>query len=126
MKYLLVIAMLLFVLSEASAGMVKLSWVYDGPDGQGFRLYYGTVSHEGIPEPTADYPEPLPYERVIDIMDSSARTYEMVLPEGEYYFRMVTIGNEKDSVFTQEEPVAYVGINAPSNFKVEWILTTPK
>lgn len=134
---LLAMILLVGMYSQAMAGMVKLSWDYEGEGHKGFRLYYGEESHAGVSEPLNPVPEhsasefvvgvdPAPYDEVVDIMDPGARTYEIGLPNGRYYFRMVTVGATQDSVFTEMEPSAYIGLNPPTNVRVEWMLTTPR
>lgn len=134
---LLTMILLVAVYTQAMAGMVKLSWDYEGEGHMGFRLYYGGESHVGVSEPLNPVPEheagtvivavdPAPYDAVVDIMDPGARTYEISLPNGRYYFRMVTVGAMQDSAFTETEPSAYIGLNPPTNVRVEWIFMTPR
>jgi hypothetical protein len=126
MKYVLAIGLLLMTCTASMAGIVRLGWTYEGIGHKGFRLYYGKTSHVGIESPTHSSSNPSPYDVAEEILDPEARSYEVLLPEGTYYFRMVTIGDKNDSVFTKEEPVAEVGINPPSGFTVEWIITKTK
>lgn len=125
MRTLVLLSVLLGLHTSAFAGVVRLAWNYDGAGHLGFRLYYGKASHVSVQEPIAVAPDPNPYESVVDILDPAARGYELSLPEGTYYFRLTTIGVEKDSVFTLEEPVAAIGVNPPEDFTVEWIMLKP-
>lgn len=112
--------------TSSMAGMVRLTWDYTGEGHKGFRLYYGKSSHDGVKEPVNPAPDPLPYAFMEEISDPAARYYEILLTEGKWYFRLTAIGEQNGSVFTEEEPMAAVGIDAPGNFKVEWILTKTK
>lgn len=130
MKYLLALGILLMTLSTSSAGVVRLVWDYTGEGHRGFRLYYGKTSHAMVPAPgwvlapvNNVVATPAPYDYMVEITDPGAREHEMVLPEGTYYFRLSAIGEQRDSVFTAEEPMAVVGVDAPTGFKVEWIIT---
>jgi len=129
--------LLLLLCTSAMAGVVRLAWDHEGAGHLGFRLYYGSTSHAAVMEPLNPVAEhaagvvvsgvdPAPYENVVDIADPGARFYEMTLPNGFYYFRMVTIGQRQDSAFTAEEAMAYVGLNPPEGFRVEWILIKPQ
>lgn len=112
--------------STSMAGIVRLAWEYEGIGHKGFRLYYGKTSHADIERPIHPQPNPIPYDIVEEILDPDARSYEILLPEGTYYFRLTTIGAKNDSAFTKDEPVAEVGLDAPTGFKVEWIITKSK
>lgn len=126
MQWGAVIAALLMVPMVSFAGVVRLAWDYDRTDHNGFRIYYGKTSQIEVPRAPNPAPDPAPYDAVIDILDPNARTYEVALPEGSYYFRMVAIGVNMDSDFTTEEPMGVVGINVPENFRIEWILVMPE
>lgn len=125
-RFLVTLVLVLMAVSPALAGVVSLSWDYTGSGHKGFRLYYGQTSHLDVNAAIGVPPDPAPYDHIVEIPDPDARIYEIALPEGVYYFRMVTVGAVADSPFTVEEPVATIGPNVPEGFKVEWILSTPR
>lgn len=128
-KRLLLAALLVLGMCHyAMAGIVRLAWTYEGTGHRGFRVYYGKTSHGAVDRPMNAAPDPAPYEMTEEILDPDARGHELVVPSGTWYFRLVTIGVENDSIFTTQEPVAAVGVDAPGQFQVEWIITktTPK
>lgn len=125
MKYLLALAILLMTCGTSMAGMVRLGWTFEGTGHKGFRLYYGKTSHVDI-ERAINPPNPNPYDMTEEILDPNARSHEILVPDGTWFFRLTTIGEQGDSAFTEKEPMATVGIDPPGNFEVEWIITKTK
>lgn len=121
-----VIAASLLIPALSFAGVVRLAWDYDRTDHKGFRIYYGAASQIGAKRATNPAPDAAPYDSVTTILDPNVRTYEVMLPDGTYYFRMVAIGDTMDSDFTAEEPVGVVSVDIPENFRIEWIFVKPE
>jgi hypothetical protein len=121
------------LLFASSAFAATATWEYDPAldrgQHQGFRIYYGTISNDTATDPTGenDPNNPLPYQNVIEVADPDARSHEVPLGPGTWYFRLTVYGTADgapmDSPFsTPEVDITIVetlpGFLAPTNFSL--------
>lgn len=112
---------LLIVPSRGYAlALASLSWGYDvawEPSISGYRLYWGKTSHAGVSDPV-DEVSAMPYDNMIELVDPSLRSYDLVVGHGRYYFRMTAYSGVSDSVFSNEA-TGYIDLWAPDNLAVQ-------
>lgn len=122
----------ILIFYSSMAGAVTFSWDYDpaGDTGThlGFRLYYDSVSHASATDPD-DLSTASPYANRIEITDPDARTYQIDLPDGTYYFRINTYGTVDgqpgDSAFNQPELTFVVDTTPPPTGGIPSIVNAP-
>lgn len=123
------LSILLFVLGlmitpwSSEAGTIRFAWDFAGKDHDGFRIYYGKMSHSNVPRPLNGGNSPAPYDHVVTIPDPKARQHSLVLDPGAYYFRLTVFSKVTgDSDFTKNEPLGVVGHPSVDNFRILMIL----
>lgn len=131
-RMLLALALALVFPLYALAANITATWDYpvsEEANIQGYRLYYGKVSQSGVTDPV-DLVSAAPYEQRIEIANPAARSHAFVINDtGTYYFRMTAYGLvdgvADDSVFSEPEVSAVLGLGSLSNVSVTITFTVP-
>lgn len=133
-KFVILSFMLFMLSTDALAETITLTWDCDtcAVDGVlGFVLFYGPNSNADQPAPAivdgiADINNmaPSPYDMAVTINDPDARSFNIDLPKGRWYFRAVVYGQDQVdaskfevSDFSVEEPLKRARPTHPKNLR---------
>lgn len=125
MKHGLLCSLLLLCVLPAHAATVQLAWD-DTDQGQtGYKIYYGPLSQAASAGPAQPKStNPAPYTQVVRVTDPNARSHNLELGPGTYFFRVTSFNEAAESLFSNEAQLA-ISLSGPKNARVT-IITIAK